>query len=48
VKYAQVPFALQLFVTREIGGLPGAQTAIFTPNSAPELTGIRAVKRASA
>jgi hypothetical protein len=48
VKYAQVPFALQLFVTREIGGLPGAQTAIFTPSSVPEIAGIRVEKRASA
>lgn len=40
MKYTQVPFALQLFATREIGGSPGAQTAIFTPDSAPELAGI--------
>jgi hypothetical protein len=33
VKYAQVPFALQLFCDPRNWGLPGAQTAFFALNS---------------
>jgi hypothetical protein len=37
VKYAQVPFALQLFCNPRNWGLPGAQTAISALASVPEL-----------